>query len=242
MEIKSDRDQQVAASSLPGVGELAGAVSGSRDSSLRQELLCSLSAMMDDEAETLEIRRVVSSLKSEPQLQNYWHRYHAVRNVIQSSSLPLATTNLLPGIQARLAQDADISGNLSKNKRFLRSAAGIVGQGLVAATVAVAILVAYPSLQNSGGSTDISMLAQQDSSEATQTMRTLPQMSGDYSPSALTRTVSLDEAAMKRLEKAVRNFSGTSAVLDSDRLPMFVNQLEPFAPVPPALDSSQPKP
>ncbi len=213
----------------------------------RAELVESLSAMMDDEAESLEIRRVVKSLEHGPELLAHWRRFHVVRASLQHELDQEPTVDLLAAVKARLAEEA-AAGRLSNTfhqnllGRMKQGIMGgklmrVAGQGLIAASVAAAILVGYPMLnvaQKGAGSNTQALVADRQAP----VRDTLPQMNGDYSASPLTRTVSLDDAARHRLENAVRNFSGTAAVLNSNNSRMFVNQLEPFAPPSPAIEQS----
>jgi len=204
---------------------------GSRqDLAPRRELLESLSAMMDDEAESLEIRRVVKSLEQSPLLQNHWRRFHAVRASLHHEIHTTPNIDLLAGIQTRLAEEAkpgSIAG-IFRNPRWNARVLRVAGQGLIAATVAAAVLVGYPVL-NVAPNGNSAVNVTQTLAGAQPSPASLPHLNGDYSASPLTRTVSLDDAARSRLETAVRNFSGTTAVLNSSNSAMFVNQLEPFA-------------
>jgi negative regulator of sigma E activity len=216
----------------------------------RAELLESLSAMMDDEAESLETRRIVKALEhsaeSSPELPHellsHWRRYHAVRASLQHEIHTTPSVDLLSAVKARLADEAafNSSGIFRKSLRTGRIFR-IGGQGLIAATVAAAVLVGYPMLNVAhngaipGGASPALVADQSVADKQIPARDTLPQMNGDYSASPLTRTVSLDDAARRRLETAVRNFSGTTAVLNSSNSAMFVNQLEPFAANSPAV-------
>jgi negative regulator of sigma E activity len=208
----------------------------------RPELLESLSAMMDDEAESLEVRRIVKSVAESPLLQNHWRRYHAVRASLQHEIHTTPNIDLLAAIQARLNDEAKPGSTAGIfrsrwNARVLR----VAGQGLIAATVAAAVLVGYPVLnvaQNGNSAATVTQSLAVLQATAQPAPDALPHLNGDYSASPLTRTVSLDEAARSRLETAVRNFSGTTAVLNSSNSAMFVNQLEPFATNSPAVPAT----
>ncbi len=213
----------------------------------RAELLESLSAMMDDEAESLEIRRLVRSAVSSPEsaavnseLLSHWRRYHAVRASLQHDLHATPSIDLLTGIRARLAEEAGANNNAGGLfRKSLRTGkmARMAGQGLIAATVAAAVLVAYPLLNRSPNQLTPGALTTTLVAAQMPVQGSMPAMNGDYSASALTRTVSLDDAARRRLETVVLNFSGKSAVLNSNSSAMFVNQFQPFATstqVPPA--------
>lgn len=184
-----------------------------------EQLLESLSALMDDEADTLEMRRLVKVLPDTPELADHWRRYHAIRASLRQEMHATPSVDLLPGIKARLQ-------NESLGKRPLASTVSgpilrFIGQGAIAASVAAAVLLAYPLLQTETSGVDNTVASSQNSE--------LPVLNGDFTASPLTRTVSLDAAARDRLQQAVYEFSGTSAVLDADT-PMFPAQMVPFEP------------
>jgi len=112
----------------------------------------------------------------------------------------------------------------------------LAGQMAIAASVAAAVLVGYPVLVANQGEATAPLVATSTTAElvpaTAPSTESMPTLNGDFSPSALARTVSFDEAARDRLEKAVRNFSGASAVIHAGTTPMFRNQLQPFSGTP----------
>ncbi len=246
MDNKFKENQEVAGNSSSVASKL-----GAGPVAPRAELLESLSAMMDDEAESLETRRIVRSLENSSgssselssELLGRWRRYHAVRASLQHEIHIAPSIDLLAGIKTRLADEAAINTNTVgifwkslRTGRMLR----VAGQGLIAASVAAAVLLATPMLNLSQNGAMPGSAAPAFVADHQITVQdSLPAMNGDSSASALTRTVSLDDAARRRLETAVRNFSGTTAVLSSNNSAMFVNQLQPFAtntPAPPTVE------
>jgi negative regulator of sigma E activity len=227
--IKEEENQMVKGTVMNVVPESAQGEAG-----LRPQLIETLSAMMDDEADGLELRRVVKELNAEPQLAATWGRYHAVRASLQQEMHQLPAVNLLAGIRSQLAVEPAVAGKLVNSRSFTGRLLRWAGQGAIAASVAGAVLLSYPLLQTASTqeSADASLVA----ATVVQSQEFLPTLNGDYNASPLTRTVSLDEAARGRLEQAVRNFSGSSAVLDIGSTPMFRSQLEPFAGTPASTD------
>lgn len=188
------------------------------------QLLESLSALMDDEADALEMRRVVKSFPCNPELAAHWRRYHAVRASLQQETHTTPAVDLLPGIRARLNAEQGAIVKPAFGGRFAR----LIGQGAIAASVAGAVLLGYPLMQtaDSTNGTDAGALVAEQQSVTPETTSELPVLNGDYTASPLTRTVSLDPAQRDRLQQAVYEFSGTAAV-NSDT-PMFPNQLAPL--------------
>ncbi len=208
----------------------------------RAELLESLSALMDDEAGALEIRRLVKAMPSNDEYAATWRRFHAVRASLKQDLHQRPAVDLLPGIRAALATEQEAlavpTGSIAG-----RSVGGRVlrwgGQLAIAASVAAAVLVGYPVLNGKSAGEAAAPAVATAPADAS----TMPALNGEFSASPLTRTVSLDDAARSRLEKAVRNFSGTSAVISAGNTPMFRNQLQPFsaAPAPVPADAQSPR-
>ncbi len=222
----SDKDKAVRSKDHHAVD--SGAVAGLPP---RSDLLESLSALMDDEAEALEIRRLVKAMPANDDYTATWRRYHAVRASLQHDLHQRPAVDLLPGIRAALIAEQDASATPSGSIASRHIGARMLrwsSQLAIAASVAAAVLVGYPVLNNtSSGEAAAPAVATTPVDTGT-----MPALNGDFSASPLTRTVSLDDAARSRLEKAVRNFSGTSAVISAGNTPMFRNQLQPFSATP----------
>lgn len=187
------------------------------------QMLESLSALMDDEADDLEMRRLVKGVSENPELVDQWRRYHAVRASLRQETHVVPSVDLLRGIKAKLnADEAGAKPARAFGGRFAR----LIGQGAIAASVAGAVLLGYPLLQSadSGSASEgNALVAEQTEAPAAVDM---PVLTGDYTASPLTRTVSLDAAARDRLQQVVYEFSGTPTVVNSTT-PVFPAQLVP---------------
>jgi len=161
-------------------------------------VLESASALMDGEASELDLRRVLKVVGEDPAVSGSWQRYHLVRASLHQDVHGRPAVNLLAGIHARLAEDEQplvvpISRRFSGALRRL-------GQGAIAASFAFTALYAASYLQwSSGEQPGVPAVASQNGAQDPQ----MPSLGGDFSPSALTRTVSMDAAARKRLQQAV---------------------------------------
>lgn len=62
----------------------------------------SLSALMDNEGDDLELRRVLKSLEDEPDSAEAWRRYHLMRSLLRRDHDIDVSTDLSAGIMARL--------------------------------------------------------------------------------------------------------------------------------------------
>ncbi|MDR5860317.1 sigma-E factor negative regulatory protein [Halomonas eurihalina] len=65
----------------------------------------SLSALMDNEGDELELRRVLKSLDDEPDAADTWRRYHLMRSMLRRESDIDASTDLSVGVMARLQDE-----------------------------------------------------------------------------------------------------------------------------------------
>ncbi|MDN3526126.1 sigma-E factor negative regulatory protein [Halomonas sabkhae] len=65
----------------------------------------SLSALMDNEGDELELRRVLKSLDDEPDAADAWRRYHLMRSMLRHESDVDTSTDLSAGVMARLEEE-----------------------------------------------------------------------------------------------------------------------------------------
>ncbi|GHE21920.1 sigma-E factor negative regulatory protein [Halomonas urumqiensis] len=65
----------------------------------------SLSALMDNEGDELELRRVLKSLEDAPDAAESWRRYHLMRSLMRREPEVDVTTDLSAGIMARLSDE-----------------------------------------------------------------------------------------------------------------------------------------
>lgn len=65
----------------------------------------SLSALMDGESETLELRRVLKALPDDSDAADTWRRYHLARSLMQRERGVDTTIDLSAGIMARLSEE-----------------------------------------------------------------------------------------------------------------------------------------
>ena len=108
--------------------------------------------MVDDEADELEIRRVLSDIATNPNLKRKWSRYHVISSVLKreghSNLKESDLVDVLPHDHRRRASSANaINQILSKSRRM--------GHGTLVASLVAAILI-------------LSILANVDDEEAEQ--------------------------------------------------------------------------
>ena len=65
----------------------------------------SLSALMDNEGDELELRRVLKSLDDEPDAAEAWRRYHLMRSLMRRETEVDVGVDLSAGIRSRLVDE-----------------------------------------------------------------------------------------------------------------------------------------
>lgn len=94
----------------------------------------SLSALMDNEGDELELRRVLKSLEEAPDAAEAWRRYHLMRSLMRREGEMDVSTDLSAGILARLEEEPapgrevdfdDITAPASRRSLPLARSAGI---------------------------------------------------------------------------------------------------------------------
>ena len=105
----------------------------------------SLSALMDGEADELELRRTLNELSENDGLRSRWERYHLIRAVMKNE-LQIDQARVKAGIWAELdlgdenySEDILIAANTTQASG-VRSWGGNLGKLAVAATVALAVV------------------------------------------------------------------------------------------------------
>lgn len=72
---------------------------------MNQNVRESFSALMDNEGDELEMRRVLKALQGSPEEADTWRRYHLARSMLQRDRDVDVTTDLSAGIMAPLADE-----------------------------------------------------------------------------------------------------------------------------------------
>lgn len=195
-----------------------------------------LSALMDGEADELELRRILRELSSSPELYAAWQRYHTVRASLHQDIHRDPAVDLLQGFHARLAaeQNAGEFGHQSLGRfgsvirsRFVR----YLGQGAIAASVAVAALMGFSVLQTADTGTSAPAAVE------VAVTGTTPALNGEFNggnnggnEGELSRTVSVDAEAYSRLEQAV--YRGLSELPPPELTPVNYNPEFPVQTAP----------
>ncbi len=115
----------------------------------------SLSALMDGEADELELRRTLNELSENDELRSRWERYHLISAVLKKEP-QIDQVRIKTGIWAALdleeeSQSEDILISASKIQASgVRSWSGNIGKLAVAATVAIAVVLGVDTGTDSG--------------------------------------------------------------------------------------------
>lgn len=124
---------------------------------MSEKLRESLSALMDNEATELELRRVLKQAKDDPDLLDHWQRYHLVRDVIHQQASAPAPDSLLAGIREAINEEALPSAETAlltkQTPSLMRGFSRALGQGGIAASVALVVLFTAHTLNQPSDTT-----------------------------------------------------------------------------------------
>lgn len=98
----------------------------------------SLSALMDNEADDLELRRILKSCEDRPELMATWERYHLVQSVLHRSARPVSAA-LSERIAAQIATETT---HATPRPAPVSSWQQVVGKMAIAASVALVFIFA----------------------------------------------------------------------------------------------------
>lgn len=111
-----------------------------------------LSALMDNEADELELRRLFKELPENPGLAETWKRFHVTRSVLHKEEMldvsSAATSRIFAAIAAEPAYEASHSGAASGSARPRVRSAWLETVGRIAIAASVALVV-FAGLQSS---------------------------------------------------------------------------------------------
>lgn len=120
---------------------------------MNEKMRESLSAMMDNEANELEIERVLSQAGENGELRSAWVRYNMVRHSVQGDRLMHAQWDVSTRVRQAIAQEEGGASNASTNtgptlrQRVARPIASLA----VAASVAATVVIGGQQLAQLGG-------------------------------------------------------------------------------------------
>jgi sigma-E factor negative regulatory protein RseA len=110
----------------------------------------SLSALLDDEANELELERILSRIADDDELRQTWVRYNAVRATVSGHQLAHIKLDVSTQVRQALAEQRAPSAAhtaTSLRQRFLRPVASLA----IAASVAATVVIGGQQLAQIGG-------------------------------------------------------------------------------------------
>jgi len=112
----------------------------------------SLSALMDDEANELELERVLSQLSSDPQLRQAWLRYNLANHAVHGEQLAHSDWDISTRVQSALAASPSASSSMSLTGFKQHVMRPLISFG-VAASVALTVVIGGQQLAGLGANT-----------------------------------------------------------------------------------------
>lgn len=114
----------------------------------RTQINESLSALVDDEASELEVRRLLQAAQQDKEIRERWHRYHLARAAIQGEAVAASSMDFADGIRKAIS-------NLEFDTPTARPSVASgwksnLGRLAIAASVAGVVLVGAQQLQLGG--------------------------------------------------------------------------------------------
>lgn len=154
---------------------------------MTEKLRQSLSAVIDDEADAFELRRVLDELGHDQELRGLWERYHLIGNALRGecSALPAALPDrvwdaLASSGEEPLAADPEAdagpataaAASLPATAAPWRARAGRLTGLAVAASVAFAVVIGFNGLEPGEGPQGVQVAGAQDAPPAVSVAQT----------------------------------------------------------------------
>jgi negative regulator of sigma E activity len=117
-----------------------------------------ISALLDNEADDLELRRFLKSCEQDPTLQATWERYSLVQSALHASAQPVSA-----GLSQRIAEQIELQEPLSVTVAPAQSSwkEGFTKMAIAASVAAVFLVAVQLNLDSGLGTSSIPTLADQ---------------------------------------------------------------------------------
>lgn len=155
-----------------------------------------ISALMDGEANDLDLRRLLKSAAEHPETMATWERYHLAQSVLHEQGRPVSSA-VATGVAAALADEAAYSAG---PQRFGAWQQQLTKLAVAAAVAVVAVLTLQP---DTAGNLPTPELAQ----EAENNSRAAPALAVPATLVAETLPVTVDPEAQQRLRDYIESMS-----------------------------------
>lgn len=172
----------------------------------------SLSALLDNEASDLELRRVLKSCEQDPDLLKTWERYNLVQSILHESAVPVSA-DLSQKIASQIEREAPLVVNEASTSRPVWHQS-LVKMAIAASVAAVFLLSMQIGIDNSAGPGAVPLLSNQstelvdpvavDGSSATALLAETNSSSAEFVDGGVVReyieSLTLDEEEPVRIE------------------------------------------
>ncbi len=158
-----------------------------------------LSALMDDHADELELRRLLKDMPENPELAHTWNRYHLARSVLHKEEVFTVSAAGSQRILAALAAEAPYSSGNPNAARISAPWLPVVGRLAIAASVTLAVFVGLQSALNQNNLAD-SVAASTEAQPA-------KMADASSSPVEVAAQSAFDAEAQQRLNDYIRGVS-----------------------------------
>ena len=141
-----------------------------------------ISALLDNEADDLELRRFLKSCEQDPALLQTWERYSLVQSALHESVKPV-DASLSQRIAAQIEQEAPLSATPTTTPTRSSWKEGLVKMAIAASVAAVFLVTVQVSLDSGAGPSAVPAIVEQSAENS------------DLQPVAMLLAESSNEAA-----------------------------------------------
>ncbi len=145
----------------------------------------SISALLDDQADDLDLRRVLKGIEADESVRSTWQRYHMMSSLIKKEPASAISIDISEQISAKIAEEAPLSLKQGDRSRWLNP----IAKTGIAATVAVGFLLGVHQFSNVSEPLSSAELAENETFVAPDLNSAVVPV-GFESPSLTARTVS----------------------------------------------------
>lgn len=164
----------------------------------------SLSALLDNEADDLELRRVLKACEQDSQLLETWERYSLVQSVLHQPAIPVSSS-----LSQKIAVQIEAEAAKGGKTPALNRPNWQLGMAKVAIAASVAVVFMFAVQSNLGPSTEsVSMPAIAQGAEvgAPETVQETIELQTASQPTNLVATQEVDPAAQQAAQQRLREY------------------------------------
>lgn len=187
----------------------------------------SLSALMDNEIDDLELRRVLKALPEEEGLQSTWSRYHLISATMKQEAHSRTSVDILSAVRLQIENEPVPSyGSATSNSVTNANVFRRIGQGAIAASVAVVIL--YTANFTTKTNSSVNNVDFVENTNQVSPVEEPLIFNGNYTVSEFSRFASFEESPEDRIRQAVyQEFEETQDSSDSAEILVELKAVQP---------------